>query len=466
MSLKELLINSKARLGVWGCGYIGFTTMINFAQEGIYSIGCDVSPNVVQEIKEGKTHIPNLDFWIGYHIGDLVRNMIAATDNWKDMMADDIKVHLIAVPTERGGEPWFEPLQDVIDKLALRKKSDVPDLVIIESTLTPGMFDKVVVATFESFGIKVGKDVLVGIAPRRDWFDSPEKNLKALNRVIGGTTPETTQIMKEVLGIVCDKLIPSDAHTTELVKSVENSIFHVCAVYASQLACAYPNVNIREVLKLASTHWRIPLYFPSVGTGGYCIPVSSKYVLNGAEVPEVLSITKDTLKFDQEQPTRVADMIVERTNGGAIGVLGLSYKRDLKVHVLSASLRIINELKERGVVVKAFDPYYSEAETLQVAGVESFACPDELGQFKGLIVVPPHRVFSQIPKNMLLDNINNGTIILDNEGVWQKWRDDFKFKGIKYYCIGDKGWYSHGMETYTEKEKSKPINTRRNTSGR
>lgn len=452
MDFKKRLVDSEIRLGVWGCGYIGFTTMVNFAKEGIYSIGCDVNESVVVKISGGELHIPNLDFWIGYHIGDLVREMITATTDWNDMMARDVKVHLIAVPTEKEGEPWFVPLQDVMDRIAQRNvEAGNPDLIMIESTLTPGMFEQVIIRTLQAKGLEVGKDVLVGIAPRRDWFDSPEKNLKALKRVIGGTTPETTQAMKEVLGIVCDSLIMSDARTTELVKSVENSIFHICAVYACQLASAYPDVDIVEVLRLASTHWRIPLYFPSVGTGGYCIPVSSKYVKNGAAYPDVLTLTNDAIDYDYKQPMRIADIMAKKTNGKPIGILGLSYKRDLKVHTLSASLRIVERLKELGIKVGVNDPYYTNEEIRDIVGTESFLYPQDLIHYNGLIIVPPHRVYNQTPKSTLMKYLLKGTSILDNEGVWKAHRGDFIDKGINYHCVGDKGWLGD-VEIEAQKE--------------
>lgn len=441
MDYKNELLDSNIRIGVWGCGYIGFTTMINYAKEGIYSRGYDVDSNVVEKIHDGEMHIPNLDYWIGHHLEELIKKMITATTDRHDMLAKDIKIHLVAVPTEKNGEPYFDPLMEVMDYIAQRDTvRGEPDLIIIESTLTPGMFQKVVIGTLENYGHKVGEDILVGIAPRRDWFDSPEKNLKVLNRVIGGTTPETTHIMKEILSVVCDNLIESDASTVELVKSVENSIFHVCAVYASQLADAYPDTDIQEVLKLASTHWRIPLYYPTVGTGGYCIPVSSKYVLGGAKYPHYLTLTKEAIESDNMQPKLVAELMVEKIDGGSVGVLGLSYKKDLKVHTLSPSLKIIRSLREEGLDVKVFDPYYTKSEIKRITAVKPFNYPEDLHKFDGLIIIPPHRIFSQTPRSILISCLNGGQVILDNEGVWAKWREEFKKNNIDYHRVGDKDW--------------------------
>ncbi len=441
MTIKSSLIDGKARLGVWGCGYIGLTTMINFAAQGVYCVGYDINKDIIQSLSKGEVPIPNLEYWLGYKPSAVLNGMAMFTPDWQDMMCKDVKVHLIAIPTEKNGEPWFEPLKDVMAKISKRHPNGSPDLIIIESTLTPGMFDKVVVKILEDVGLEIGKDVCVGHAPRRDWFDSPEKNMKSLPRVIGGTNQETVDTIKEVLGIVCDKLIPvPDVHVVEMVKSVENSILHVCATYACQLASAYPDVDVAEVLRLASTHWRIPLYYPSVGTGGYCIPVSSKYVKGGATYPEALRITDEVLNSDQSQPFRIASLMVGKNRGGAIGILGLSYKRDLKVHTLSPVLGIVKGLKELNATVKVYDPYYTSEEIQRIVGVDSFAYPEDLGEFGGLIIVPQHRVFSQTPKTELFKYLKRGQAILDNEGIWSKWRDDFVAAGIDYHRVGDKGW--------------------------
>lgn len=448
-NLKNQLIEGRARLGVLGCGYIGFTSLVNFANEGVSTIGYDIDHKVAESIKKGDIQIPNLDYWLGFPIKPLINNgMITATLNWKDMLAKDIRVHIIAVPTEKNGEPWNDAIIDVVGKLSKRKPtSENPDLVIVESTLAPGTLDQVVVKILEDEGWTVGQEFLVGIAPRRDWFDTPEKNLRNLPRVIGGTTQKTVEIMKAVLGIVSKNIIVAKDHrTAEMAKSVENSLLHVCAAYAMQLARAYPNVDVTEVLKLASTHWRIPLYYPSVGTGGYCVPLSTKYIKYTAPSPDLLTIAEEVIKFDQAQPLFVADLIAKHTssNSDKIGILGITYKGDLKIHTLSPSLTIIRRLRELRYVVHVHDPYYTETEISNLVGTKTFRYPDELSNFKCILIVPAHRIYAQTPKKVLFKNLRKGQVILDNMGVWEKWRDEFRGEGIIYYRIGDKGWTSIG----------------------
>jgi len=439
---KDLLLN-KVKLAVWGSGYIGFTSAINFALNGVQVLCFDVNREIVDSINKGEVKIPNLEYWLGFSVKPLVaEKLLRATNAWKDLNRQDVRVHLIAIPTEKGGEPWDGPLKDVVEKIAQKKtEGGRPDLVIIESTLTPNLIEDVVKPIFEKARRTIGKDILIAVAPRRDWFHSPEKNLKNLARVIGGIDKKSTDAAEEVLGIVSDNILKASNHKiAELVKSVENSLLHIPAVYAMQLARAYPGLDINEVLALASTHWRIPRYYPTMGTGGYCIPVSSKYVVQGAEHPEYLSIAKEAIRFDAEQAGFVADMTARHVKNGKVGVLGIAYKADLKVHTLSPALAIIKSLSEKQIKVQANDPYYSPEEIKAITGVENFIYPNEMKTFKVLVIVPEHRLYTQTPKSIILKNLKKGQIIIDNTGAWDSLREEFKKKGVVYHRIGENGW--------------------------
>ncbi|MCK4714373.1 MAG: hypothetical protein KAT35_02270 [Candidatus Aenigmarchaeota archaeon] len=60
MGLKEELLSGEKRVGVWGTGFIGFTTIANMAFNGIRTIGLDVVQEKVDAINRGKIPIENL----------------------------------------------------------------------------------------------------------------------------------------------------------------------------------------------------------------------------------------------------------------------------------------------------------------------------------------------------------------------------------------------------------------------
>jgi UDP-N-acetyl-D-mannosaminuronate dehydrogenase len=110
------------------------------------------------------------------------------------------------------------------------------------------------------------------------------------------------------------------------------------------------------------------------------------------------------------------------------------------VHTLSPAVKIIKEFKSLKIGVKVFDPYYTDEDVMKIVGVETFKYPEDLSQFAGIIIVPPHRLFGQTPKRVLFNYLKQGQFILDNEGIWSKWREDFVKAGIEYHRVGDKGW--------------------------
>ncbi len=439
--MRRQLLAGKKRIAVWGTGYIGFSTMANFAAQGVTCLGIDISEQLVSTINAGKTPMPNMEYWLGFDTKYLVEaGLISATSDWKEVLTPSFEVHMIAIPTERGAEPWDGALKDVMNKIAayLRTSRGHP-LVIIESTLTPNKTDELVIPIFEKQKLHVGKDVLLGVAPRRDWFISPEKNLRTLPRIVGGTTPETTRLMIEVLSIVCEKLIPAPDHRhAEIVKSVENVFRHVDITLANQLSLAYPSLNMVEVLKLVGTKWNLNVYHPSFGSGGYCIPLSSKYVLEGAEKPEYLTLLRDTISTDTNLPSVIADRIAD-SGFKTVGILGLSYKGDLKVHVLSPTLRMSKRLMDRGLHVKINDPYYTADEIKKITGADTYSFPEGLSEFDCIVIVAGHRLYRAVPESQLKQYLGKCKLIMDNlEETWKNF--SWPSTGPKYLIAGDRNW--------------------------
>ena len=441
MDLRQKLLNGDLKIGVWGTGFIGYSSMAYFANKGVKCIGYDINKEIVDKINKGEIPVPGLGYWLAFDVKPLVDSkMMRSTIDHRELIKPDVSVHLIAIPTEKEDKPWDGALIDVISKLTAFKniKTQEPPLIIIESTLTPGRSDQIIIPLLEKAGLKVGKDILLGVAPRRDWFISSDKSLKTLPRIIGGTTPETTEKMRQVLGLVVDTLHSAPDHKhAEMVKSIENAYRHVGISLANQLSLAYPEINMREVLRLVGTKWNIPTYQPSFGTGGYCIPLSSQYVLLGTNNKQILNLLQNTIDVDCRMPGIVADSVIKR-GAKKVGILGLSYKGNLKVHILSPTLKLAKHLKEKGVDVKINDPQYTPEEIKKITGLESFDFPQGMNEFDTLLLVADHREYIYTQIKDILANLKNCKLILDNTSIWS--HIDFKQKGIEYHVAGDRNW--------------------------
>src|SRR5436309_6842108 len=349
MSLKVRLQTQKSRVAVWGTGFIGLSTMAYFARRGIKCIGYDLAPQIVEEINNGKITLTGLQQWLGFSIGPLVKNgLMHATTNVSEILDDPAtKVHFIAIPTERNGTPWDGALLDVSKKLSAKKVENGPDLVIVESTLAPGQCDNILVDALKKSGRQVPRDFLVAVAPRRDWFDNPGLNLNTIPRVVGGIDEESTKEATSVASIVCSKIVPVSSHrVAELVKSTENSFRALNIAFANALSRSYPNVDVNELIRAAATKWNYVAHYPGIGTGGYCIPLAPKYLLEGAtNKGDQLDFLAMINTINESQTDFVSDVVAKVLPGSRVGILGMSYKRNLKVHVLSPSLPLAKRLQ-------------------------------------------------------------------------------------------------------------------------
>src|SRR2546428_1678715 len=418
--------------------------MAYYAKNGIRCVGYDIVPETVRSINAGEITLAGLGQWLGFSAVPLVKNgLMHATSKVKDIIDDSsTKVHFIAVPTERNGKPWDGALFDVSKKLSAKRVEGGPDLIMVESTLAPGQCDNVLVDTLRKAGRQVPRDFLVAVAPRRDWFDNPGLNLNTIPRVVGGIDEESTKEATGVASIVCSKIVPVSSHrVAELVKSTENSFRALNIAFANALSRAYPDVNVNELINAAATKWNYLAHYPGIGTGGYCIPLAPQYLVAGAtNKGNQLDFLAMINTINESQTAFVGETISKNLARSSIGILGLSSKRNLKVHVLSPTLDMAKNLKAHKKEVYIHDPFYSASEIKSIAGTESFEFPRDRSKFDSIVWAGSHFLFADGPGPKRLKSIKEGTPIVGGEGKWESYRHFFMENGIDYRKIGDAGW--------------------------
>ena len=437
MNYKNLLKSKKYKIGIWGTGYIGLSTMVYFSKKNIKCVGFDINKEKVRKINSGIIPLKDLEKWFGFDIKKIVKKgYLKASTNPNDLISEKFIAHFIAVPTEKDGKPYYKPLMSVLKNISKinKKKTKIPPLVVVESTLAPKVSDKKILPFLKRKKFQIGKNILFSIAPRRDWFIEGVKNLENLDRVYGSTDNKSAKVTKDILSIVCKKLhIATSYKVSEMVKSVENAYRHMDITLANQLSVAFPKDNIREVLKLVGTKWNVETFHPGIGTGGYCIPLSSRYVLSQVKNKDKLTLLRETIKTDDKMSLTIANSIAKK-NLKKIGILGLSYKGDLKVSVLSKVIPLVKSLKKKKLNVKLFDPYFTPTEIKRAASVKTFRFPNQLKQFDCIIVTVNHKQF-RISSSKLNKYLKNCKLIIDHEGAWENYN-----LANKYRLTGDSGW--------------------------
>lgn len=99
MDSRKALLTGKKRVGVWGIGYIGYSSMSHYAERGVRCIGYDVNPQTVEMVNRGESPVFNMDQWLGFTPGSLYLSGVAgATTNWRALVSPTWRSTSFACP--------------------------------------------------------------------------------------------------------------------------------------------------------------------------------------------------------------------------------------------------------------------------------------------------------------------------------------------------------------------------------
>ena len=133
---------SDTKIAIHGLGYVGLTAAVHWARAGWTVYAYDRDHRVIDALRKGTPRAGEFLSYLDADVGRLVdEGKILPTHTFGDTF--EARVHSIAIPTEKDGEPWDKAVLALLRQLdhALGVSGDI---VLIESTLTPGTMDRFV----------------------------------------------------------------------------------------------------------------------------------------------------------------------------------------------------------------------------------------------------------------------------------------------------------------------------------
>jgi UDP-N-acetyl-D-glucosamine dehydrogenase len=392
-------VSNDRRVAVIGLGYVGLPLALAFAEAGLEVIGVDASQRRVDELREGRSPIDDVDDARLQRQLDAGFRIVAPSE----AALEDADAIFVCVPTPitQAKDPDLGP---VVSAAAIIRQHVRPgQLIVLQSTTFPGTTTGPFRTELEGSGLRAGPDFDLAFAPERVNPGDPASAMKSVPRLVGGTTPQATQRAATLLRHINDHVVElTSPDAAELAKLLENVFRNVNIALVNQLAllCERMGVDVWEVIDAAATKpFGFMRFTPGPGVGGHCIPVDPYYLSWRARefdfVDRFVELAGD---INLAMPRHVVDLVAEALNdrglairGAKVGILGVAFKPNVRDPRNSPAADVMAGLRERGAELMYHDPHVPTFRLADGSECAETGLDELLSASDVVVIVTPHK---------------------------------------------------------------------------
>ncbi len=356
--------NFKYDVAVIGLGYVGLPLAIQATSSNLKVYGYDIDENKISNYNLGKSTIEDIsDKELK---ASLEKGLFLSSD---PKYLSESETIVISVPTPLTDyQPDLSYVKAAAETIANNITKN--QIIILESTTYPGTTVEVLIPVIEEISnLKAGVDFFVGYSPERIDPGNDTWNFKNTPKVISGINDESLSKIENFYEQIIDSVVRvSGTKEAEMVKLLENTYRHVNIALINELAilCNMLEIDIWEVVNAAKTKpFGFESFRPGPGVGGHCIPVDPNYLsFKTRQIGKPVRFVELAQEINNSMPSYVVSRLLEKMNllekpfkNSKILILGVAYKKDIGDVRESPAIGIIENLFERGVNVKYYDPF-------------------------------------------------------------------------------------------------------------
>ena len=365
LNLQDKISDRTAHVAVIGLGYVGLPLATAFVKAGFRTTGLDVDQRKVDSVAAGKSYIPDVpDDDLAPHIQS---GRLTATSDYDELRRVDAIFICVPTPYDAQRAPDLSYIESASQGILPRLQPG--QLIVLQSTTYPGTTEEIVQPVLEQSGLKAGVDFYLAFSPER--IDPGNKQWSAYNtpKVVGGLTPECTQLAADLLRQMGAPVHPvSSPAAAELTKLLENTFRAVNIALVNELALLTERMGIDfwEVVEAAATKpFGFMPFYPGPGVGGHCIPIDPYYLSwKAREYDYYTEFIELAGEVNQAMTHHVVDLVAQALSlrkkpllDARVLVLGVAFKPDIDDARNSPAKRVIELLLRRGARVAYHDPY-------------------------------------------------------------------------------------------------------------
>lgn len=415
------------RVAVIGLGYVGFPLAELAAEKGYAVFGIDINKEKIESLRATMQQRKKDKKEAG---------AIQLDTSFKPVADADVVIVCVPTPVLDDYQPDLRPLQSAVEMMGPYIKKG--QLVLIESTINPGVCEEVVLPTIlEKSHLSEG-DFFFAHCPERINPGDPKWHVGNIPRVVGGIDKKSLDLAVSFYSSLIDAEIKpmGSLREAEAVKMVENAFRDINIAFVNELAMSFSvlGIDVVNVLDGAATKpFSFMRHTPGCGVGGHCIPVDPYYLMTYAKkngfthhfLAMARTVNNGMPEFTVGLLTHHLDEL-SIPHPARVAVLGIAYKPDIDDVRESPSTEIIEHLEGSGHHVASFDPHVpaqSSAKSLDEA----------LEGADAVILATAHTEFVKKVTPALLKR-HGVRILIDGRNAFDK--DTFVQAGITYRGIG------------------------------
>ena len=384
----------KYKVSILGTGFIGLCSAACFAEKDIMVLASTHNEKKAKMINEGKAPFYEAD--LQEMMDDIKVNktelLQCLTDPVKAVLETDISMITQGTPMREDRSIDLGYIESTAKEIgeALKQK-DKYHLVVVRSTVVPGTSRNLVGKTItEVSGKEPGKDF--GLCMQPEFLAegrSIEDTLRPDRIVIGGFDDKSGEMLKEFYEYFYGDhlencpILRMNLESAELVKYGNNCLLSTKISYANEFANfaeLVPNVDISQVMKGVGLDYRINKRFlrAGVGFGGSCFHKDVNAIKAWSKSKGYTSrLLEAVLGINDDQAIHIVDIAEElagKLAGKKVSLLGLAFKPGTDDMREAASIRVVEELRKRGVTdIIGYDPKANETAEVELGDKIKYA---------------------------------------------------------------------------------------------
>jgi nucleotide sugar dehydrogenase len=376
------------RVSILGaCGRIGLPLSYIAAKAGHQTTGIDPLYNVGKMAQYVTSTFPYVERGMSYsekHIWGPDFEKIEFTNQYMSLNTAEVIIVIIGTPVDAENNPRVENIIKLFDDDII-PRTKKGQLIILRSTVSPGITDLIIDRIEDKTNWKVGEDFYLVFAPERVSQGHSLEEISIFPQLIGSHDEASANAATQfftTLGVnEFEYLTPKEA---EYGKLITNMYRYVNIAFANEMymLASRENVDIHKVITAANKNYpRMNMMYPGPNAAGPCLFKDGKLLTENVPYVDLISAA---FNINEGMPQHVFNLVDQHKTEKlkSIAIFGMTFKKDNDDIRFSESYKLKKILIKKGIKAVEVDGHLPNKSWLDQI--------EDLSKVQAIIIMTPH----------------------------------------------------------------------------